>query len=395
MTYLVYGPTNAAGSLTEVLVKEDVSDLITNLFPLDTPLHQILMKVPMNNVFTEQPVDSYATTVNSGIVRTNASIAVNTGNAAPDTTYLQKPEGHTFATSTPFYPARLRSVAEIQGIQFAVSDTDRAMSQYGVGDRYTYEALKTTRSVVNNFETSFWWSLGTPPEGVDAEGGGSTVITTVRNTQGVMPWILVSGLQRDLVGLGSSTHTDGHGNEFGTANAALNASSSQAYDAAGLTLDQTMFKEQLMSKWWTNTGRTGGAVGFAGPKIKNLFSQFALTANGPVNERTLGAASKLIVDTVDYYETDFGLVSINLCRYLGIESQTTAIDLADTADVTVSWDESLVFMHPEYWNIGVVRGVTFTPLAKTGDFETGLVRGEQALICRNPMAGAAIVNAIP
>lgn len=395
MTYLVYGPTNAAGSLKEALVKEDVSDLITNLFPLDTPLTQVLSKTPMNNVFTEQPVDFYSTGVNSGIVRTNAGIAINTGNADPEGTFLQKPEGHTFTTSTPFYPARLKSVAEIQGIQFAVSDTDRAMSQYGIGDRYTYEALKTTRSVVNNFETSFWWSLGTPPEGVDADSdSGSAEITTIRNTQGLMPWILFSGLQRTKIGLAQATHIDGNGNEFGTNSAALNGSSSHAYDAAGLTLDQSMFKEQLMSPWWTNTGRTGGAVGFAGPKVKGLFSQFALTANGPVNERTLDAASKLVVDTVDYYETDFGLVSINLCRYLGIESQSTVVDQT-TGTTTVAWDESLVFIHPEYWNIGVVRGVTFTPLAKTGDFESGLVRGEQSLICRNPMAGAAIVNCIP
>ena len=150
----------------------------------------------------------------------------------------------------------------------------------------------------------------------------------------------------------------------------------------------------------TITGRQAGAVGFTGAKIKNLFSQFALTANGAINERTLDAASKRIVDTVDYYDTDFGVVSLNLCRYLNIAGQSVSIPTTNSSDgdgiaVTVPHDEILLFMQPSYFKIGIVRPITMSPLGKTGDFEQGLIRGEQGIICTNPQAGAAIVSCIP
>lgn len=382
--YTAYSPT--AVTQQELLVKESVEDLVTNLYPLDTPLHQILESRPMNSVFTEQPVDTFNT-----ITRTSA---VFSASASFGTTHA-KPEGFTYATTTPIYQAKLKSVAEIQGLQFGVSDTDRALSHWGMTDRFAYEALKCTQSVVNNFEMSFWWSPGTPAGGADLNSTGGDAIQFARQTQGLVHWICKSGLQRSKIGLAQATFTDGHGNEFGTNSAALNTgASSWAYDAGGLTLDQAMFKDNLMAQWYTITGRQAGAVGFTGAKIKNLFSQFALTANGAINERTLDAASKRIVDTVDYYETDFGVVSLNLCRYLNISGQSVSI-AQSTGSVTVPYDEVLLFMQPSYFKIGVVRPITMSPLGKTGDFEQGLIRGEKGIICTNPQAGAAIVSCIP
>ena len=389
-TYTVYSTT--AGTLNETLVKESVQDLITNLYPRDTPLQQVLEKAPMNNVFTEQPVDTFNT-----ITRTNA---VFSSSASFGSTHA-KPESFTYATTTPLFQGKLKSVAEIQGLQFGVSDTDRALSHYGMTDRFAYEALKCTQSVVNNFEMAFWWSPGSPAGGKDLNDTGLDAIQFARQSQGIVHWICKSGLQRSIQGLsGLSAFADGVGNVFGPSNPALNTgASSWAYNAGGLTLDQAMFKDNLMAQWYSITGRQAGAVGFTGAKIKNLFSQFALTANGAINERTLDAASKRIVDTVDYYETDFGVVSLNLCRYLNIAGSsvsitTTSSGAADT-NVTVPYDEVLLFMQPSYFKIGVVRPITMSPLGKTGDFEQGLVRGEQGIICTNPQAGAAIVNCIP
>jgi len=379
-TYTVWSTSAVGTAAQEALVKESVGDLITNLFPLDTPLQQILEKVPMNNVFTEQPVDSFG-----NITRTSAAFAANSGG----TSQLARQEGATYSTTTPRYPARLKSVAEIQGLQFAVSDTDRAMSQYGMVDRFAYEALKATEEVVNNFEMAFWWSPGTPPSGSDLDSGGGTV--PVRQTQGLVHWMAKSGLQRTKIGLGQSTFTDGHGNEFGTNSTALNLASSYCYDAAGTVLDDTMFKDNLMAQWYDLTGRQAGAMGFCGSKIKTLISRFALTANGNINDRSIDAASKRLVDAIDYYETDFGLVAINLCRYLNISGQSVSV-AQSSGSVTVPYNEVLLFMQPRYFNIGVVRPVYMSPLGKTGDFEQGLIRGEQALVCRNPQAVAGIVN---
>lgn len=387
-TYTVYDAAAVNSTIQESLVKESVGDLITNLFPLDTPLQQILEKVPMQHVYHQQPVDTF-----TGITRTSAVLA--TGSSP---TQLQRGEGATYTSSTPQYPKRLIScVAEIQGIQFSVSDTDRAMSQYGMVDRYAYEALKTTETVVNNFEHSFWWSPGSPPQGKDFDTDGGDVVVA-RQTQGLVHWICKTGLERSVVGLTANSFQDEHGNEFGDGGGAnptaLTNAMSWAYNAGGLVLDDTMFKDNLMAQWYSLTGRQAGAVGFCGAKIKNLISRFALTANGPVNDRTLAAAAKRIVDTVDYYETDFGVVSINLCRYLNIAGQSVAVTQSSSASVTIPYDEVLLFIQPEYFKIGVVRPIYMSAIAKTGDFESGLVRGEMGLMCRNPQAGAAIVNCV-
>jgi hypothetical protein len=385
-TYTVWSTSAVGSAAQEALVKESVGDLITNLFPLDTPLQQILEKVPMNNVFHEQPVDSFG-----NINRTSAAFATNSGGTAQ----IAKQEGATYTSTTARYPKRMIAcVAEIQGLQFAVSDTDRAMSQYGMVDRFAYEALKTTEEIVNNFEMSFWWSPGTPPSGSDLDSGGGVV--PVRQTQGLVHWMAKSGLQRTKIGLAQDSFTDGHGNNFGDTTdsySALNRASSYCYDAGGVVLDDTMFKDNLMAQWYDLTGRQAGAVGFCGSKIKTLISRFALTANGAINDRTLDAASKRLVDAIDYYETDFGVVAINLCRYLNISGQSVAVGYGPSSDtVTIPYNEVLLFMKPEYFKIGVVRPVYMSPLGKTGDFEQGLIRGEQGLLCRNPQAVAGIVN---
>lgn len=393
-TYTTWDTTAVGSAAQEALIKEDVGDLITNLFPLDTPLQQIIEKRPMGNVFADYPVDTF-----TGIVRTSAVLAASSGASST----FAKAEGATYTATTPAYPGRLKSVAEIQGRQIAVSDTDRAMNMYGISDRFTFEALKETQTVVNNFEHSFWWSAGSAPAGQDIDSGGGTVIA--RQTQGLMYWILKSGLERSKIGsngaspgvagTAAATLADGHGNNFGTGNTALNTSAlTWAYDANGTALDAGMFRDSLMNKWYTLTGRQAGATGFASPRVKGLFAQFALSVNGQINNRNIDAASKMVVDTVDWYETEFGVVSINMSRYLNLAGQTFAVSQS-TGSTTVAADEALVLIRPEYYKIGVVRGVYFSPLGKTGDLEQGIVRGEQAFMCMNPQAGTAIVNCIP
>lgn len=390
MTYTI-NHLDTASTLTELLRKENVEDLIVNLFPLDTPLHQTLETVSMGS-YIKTPVDTF----NSGLINRVSSVFGN-GTAGWATVNV-RPEGHTYTNYTEGYGQQMISgVTEIHGKSFSVSDSDRNEPLYGMTDRFAYEAMKATEAVVNEFEHSFWWSPGSTPGGIQVHTGGPAN-DIARRTQGVCYWVLASGLQRSKQGgtITEATHNDQHGNNFGTNDPTLNTGAATwAYDANGLTLDKAMFKDNLMAKWYDLTGRQAGAMGFCGAKIKNLFTEFSLTANGPINERTLEAAAKRVIDTVDFYETDFGTVSLNLCRYLNISGQSSVIDLTTVADVTVPWDEILIFIQPQYFRIGVKRPVYMSPLGKTGDFESGLIRGEKGIICRNPQAGAAVVNCLP
>jgi len=385
--FLLTDNTAVATAMNEATLKEQVQDLLINLFPLDTPLQQVCERINMNSTFMYQPIDTY----NSSDISRVSSVF----DAGGDWNAINaKPEGFTYSTATPQYTAKLKSVAEIQGRAFGVSGTERAVAMWGITDRYVLEALKKTQAVVNGYEMSFHWSPGTTEFGADLNTGGQA-IQTARQTQGLVHWIAKSGLQRSKIGLGQATLSDGHGNNFGTGGGALNAGASTwMYDAAGLPLDQAMFKDNLMAQWYTITGRQANKMGFCGTKIKNLFSQFALTANGAINERTLSAASKEVIDTVDYYTTDFGRVGLNLDRYLNIAGQSVTV-AQTTGSVVIPYDEVLVFIDPAYFKIGVLRPVTLEALGKTRDAEDGQVTGEQAFVCLNPQGGAGIVNCIP
>lgn len=381
-----------AGTVTtlpnEALLKEQVQDLLINLFPLDTPLQQILGRVQMQSVYEQQPIDTFPT----AMINRVSSVFSTGGSSFAD--IHAKPEGHTYVTGTPQFPAKLKSVAEIQGIQFGVSGTARAVSMYGITDRFALEALKATQAVVNNFEHSFHWSPGTAESGATLITG-SPAVDVARQTQGLVHWILKSGLQRSKLGLGVASAPDLSGNEFGTNSPALNTGASTwAFDAAGLGLDQAMFKDNLMSKWWDITGRQAGATGFTGSRLKGLFSQFALSVSGPINERKIDAASKRVVDAVDFYETDHGVIGMNLDRYLSIPSQSVTITQT-TGSTVVPYDEVMLLIDPKYFKIGVLRPISFHSIGKNRDADEGLVLGEQGFICLNPQAGVGLVNAIP
>ena len=389
--YVLWNQTDVTTAANEALLKEQVQDLLINLFPLDTPLWSLLGRVNMNSVFLSQPIDTYSTSY----INRAASVFARTGGSFEST--AAKPESYTYVSTTPQYAQRFKSVAEIQGKRFGVSGTDRAVAMYGITDRFTLEALKCTQALVNNFEYSFWWSPGSPETGAVLHTAGGATVDVARQTQGICHAVLRSGLQRSKQGgtITDATSTDGCGNEFGTNNSTLNTGAATwAYDAAGLPFDQAMFKDNMMSKWYDLTGIQAGAMGFMGTRMKNLFSQFAQTSNGSINERTIAAENRALIDTLDYYHTDTGMVGVNLSRYLNL-SQNHTVDLTTVADVTVAADEVALFIKKDFFKIGILRPIQLESLGKTRDAEDGQVTGECALVTLNPQGGVAIVNALP
>jgi hypothetical protein len=401
MVYTVFNTASAASDTPrESLLKENIDDSISNLFYTETPLTARLGKVSMPSTEWSQPIDTYSTAASGGLIQRLSSVFAASGTAS-NLVNLASPEGHTYTAYSEAFQAKMKSIAEIQGRQFSVSGTDRAVATWGMKDRFTYEAMKAAKAVACNFEWSYWWSPGKTSGGADLDtgGGGGAPFYIARQTQGLVHSICASGLQRSIVGLGQATHLDGAGNNFGTTGGALNAGASTwAYNAAGQPLDQDMFKNNLQAQWYALTGKMSGCEGFCGGRLKNYFSSFALSANGLINTRNVDAGSKKVTDTLDLYETDYGPVSMTLSYYLNIPGLSVTVTLTGEpggTDIAFPYDEVMVLIHPEFWKIGVVRPITMTALAKTGDFEPCLVVGEQGLLTTNPQGGTALVNAVP
>lgn len=383
--FMVWPTASVGSAANETLLKEAVSDVMSNLFPLDLTLHQMFSRIGMQNVEQNFTLDYFSTAL---INRASSVFDASSGGAST----FAKPEGHTYTDRTPEWQDKIKSVAQIYGSQFSVSRTEQAMSTYAIADRVVHETMKTLKALMNMQEFSYWWSPGTPTSGSDLDSVGTLAI---RQTQGLAHWICKSGLQRSKIGVRTGTLVDGHNNNFGSSSSvALGNSASWCYDAGGVALDQSMFKDNLMAPWYRNTGEQSGAMGFASARVKNLISTFANTAVGAINTRNIGADARALIDTIDTYETDFGPVHIALARNLELPGQSVSISQS-TGSTTVLYDECLFLLKPEYFAIGEVSPLTIEPLGKVGDFKQWLAVGEAGLICRNPSAAAGIVNCVP
>lgn len=397
-TYTVWDTAAATATINEALVKESVEPQIYDLFPEDFALSRRLKRVSMMSTFHEVPIKNLA----SRVTRTSAVVTPATTFPAALNNGAARVEGAAFATGTPQYPARLKSVSQINGEAFAVSKTDRAVSHHAIGDRFTAETIEMLRKTANDRELALWWSPGTPPQGaeLDTDTAGAHV---ARQTQGLMHWILKTGLQRSgaggAAGLATAgTFPDGHGNEFGSTNAVLNNTMTYAYHANGLPLDRTMLTQNVLSPYWNLCNAGEMLLGFVSTKVRPLFVSFALPNGQLVNERNVDASGFTTYDRVDVYKTDNFTIQLVNSRYLSIPSQTSTIVVdtgGSTANVTVPWDECLVLINPEYFAVGEVRPLGFTPVAQQlVDADQGIVSCESGMICYNPQGGTAVVDCV-
>lgn len=394
MTYVLYdGATSTTAQA--VLAKENVDDVISNLFPLDYPLQQWLERVPMGPTpYKEFPVDTF-----SGITRTSASVAMDADQAGNDTVVKYEGEDATDITDT--YEHKIRAVAEIHHKSFKASGTVQAADFHGITDPYAYSAYKRTEEVASDFELRFWHGKGTTPAGAvvtDFASGASangirdgSGAAFPRQTQGIFNWIVRTGLERTTSGVGA-TFYNAHGEVLKSS--AVGNYCSYAYDLNGQNMTRDNFRSKLMQPWQAIGGRPDGCVLFCGGQMKQLFSDFAQSVTGQVNQRNIPAESKTIVDTVDVYVTDYGTHYVNYSRYLDDDEVSLYNTTSAGSNISAAWNEAIIAIMPSYWKIGVFRGIGLAKLAKVGDADRGMVVGEMGLICRNPIAGAALINGL-
>ena len=159
-----------------------------------------------------------------------------------------------------------------------------------------------------------------------------------------------------------------------------------------------MLTDMVLGPAWRNGMQIENSILLVGQRGKSAIVEFALTPNGPINERNIAAYDKMFVDTLDAIETPMGTVWVNLDRYMDLPGETLAIDntaltpTPGTADITIPCDEVIAVIMPEYYKIGILRGASFRPLSSDGDFTFGMVVGEETVITRNPLAGTGCSN---
>ena len=109
---------------------EDVSDVIFNVSPFDTPLLTMARKSKADATYTEWPIESLA--------------AVDTANA--------NIEGDDATTDTSTTPSRVGNCCQLVDKAFQISTTQQAIRKYGVSDEWAHQKVKYGRALKNDME---------------------------------------------------------------------------------------------------------------------------------------------------------------------------------------------------------------------------------------------------
>ncbi len=281
--------SNPYVSGSETLLREDLSDLISNLHPAEAPLHTALEHIPITQRRPEYGWDKF---------KLNRTIAATSSQA--------RAEAATVVVNTPVYPEGLRLSLRSTTPGIEVSETDRASLIAGIPDPFEYRAYLALVEVVNDQEMAMMW------------GAGSLATAATRLSQGMVKWIAYSGLERQH---GTATGvTDVHGVQI-TSDFFANF-----YNANGSNLDRSILNNKILGDAWTNGFQVDNCIGFCGQRLKNLVAEFAQSANGTLNERVVPAYDKMFVDTLDAIQTPMGVIWINLNRYLEISGETLTVN---------------------------------------------------------------------
>lgn len=338
-----YDAYEAGGTtLTGLSNREDLSDIIYNIAPTETPFLMLAGRGTARNAKTEWLTDTLT--------------------AAASNFQL---EGESYDGTTVVPPTRLFTYTQITARAVTITGTQEAIDKAGRTREMAYQLTLRSKELKRDMERHAV-GFATTAEASTLGGGvaqGSTypntlgTVTAGRTTASVGSWIfsnLDGGAGDTEIGTTLGQIDTGDTHEPGTARALLESSVKagirDAWTAGGNpgTILVDAFNKQVISSF------TGGATRFDRSEDKKL------------------------VTAIDVYVSDFGDHTVVPDRF--IETQ-------NASDGT-----SCYILDMNYWAINYLRPFQQTPLAKTGDAETRLLLVEWGICAKNESASAQVID---
>jgi len=90
------------------------------------------------------------------------------------------------------------------------------------------------------------------------------------------------------------------------------------------------------------------------------------------SQKNIESFAKKLVQSVDIYESDFGIQRIILSRYMPAKA--------------------ICMLQKDMWSVAMLRPVKHTPLAKVGSARRGMVESEWTLVSYNEAASGKLFN---
>jgi hypothetical protein len=311
-------PTNTFATYEAVGNREDLSDVIYRIDPTDTP-------------FMTACEREKATAVNHEW-QTQALAAADTSNAVL--------EGDDATTDAVTPTVRLGNICQISDKVARVTGTQRAVEHAGRDDELAYQEMLKGLELKRDMESILVGANQAKVTGND---------TTARKTASILSWI--------------KSNTDkGAG---GSDPAAADGTGSRT-DGTQRAFKESQLKTVLQSIW--NSGGKPDTI-FTGGFNKQTFSTFTGRAT-PMED----TKAKRIVAAVDFYESDFGRLSVTPNRFMRAR------------DVLV--------LQSEMWAVAFLNGrrMLSIPLARTGDSERRQMLSEYALVARNEKSSGGVFD---
>jgi|GEM_PF-841513 len=345
---------NAGG---QKLMKEDVSDIIYNISPTDTPFMSSCKRGSTKNTLFQWNLDKLADAkVQDGVLEGERADGAAT--LATDSV-LQVPQEKN-------YTQIFRKLVEASG-------TIEAVDLYGRKSEMAYQMAKKSQEIKRDIETTLL-GLSNAPVGIrllttdmgagaDANDGATGIARVTRNFANIV---------------------DTHQLIDSTSPATIDATSTVVSGGAVPGTPDLMSPaviDKVMRKMW----EIGADFDFAipSPKTMEAIADFAISAGPGLSGRFRDSGqAKKVVNVVDVYVSPYGEISMVLDRFM---------PPADPVDTT-SVGNVMYFIDPKQLELKYLRSFSTINLAKMGDSEKKMIIAEFGLVVKAPQGCGILYN---
>ena len=316
-------------------IREDISDLISDISPTTTPFQSNIGSRDATNTYFEWQTDSLATASATPVV-----------------------EGQDLSAFTAVTPTvRLGNYTQINMVDFIISGTEQRVDKAGRASEIGYQAAKAAKELKRNIEVACLLN------GVGAVVGATA---TARVTAGFPCWLKTNETSTNVTAPSYSGSTP--------------TGAAQVWKAFGTP---TAFTEAMLKTTMQECYESGGepSMLMVGPFNKTQVSGFSGIASSRYNVD--GAEPSVIIGAADIYVSDFGNLSVVPNRFF-----TSVID-AGAGSLMNNW---AFLIDPDEVKVANLRPYTIETLAKTGDADKRMILREWGLQVNNEKAHGVVAG---
>ena len=325
-------PTNTFETYGAKGIREDLSNVIYNISPVETPLFSNAGRETATNTYFEWQVDTLAPASLS-----NAQL-----------------EGDDASIDTVQATSRVGNYTQISRKTVSVAGTLEAVDKAGRRSELAYQLAKKSKELKRDMEAMACQN------NVASAGSASAARTT-------------AGFETWMNSLGNDDGTNTANSNRGTGGADPVYSGGGAPSAAPTDGTQRLFTEAMLKdvvQQIYQNSVTAPPILMVGPHNKQVVSTFAGVAT--TRYQLTKPETTAIIGAADIYVSDFGELTVVPNRF--------------------QRERSALFFNPEYVSIAYLRNFQQFELAKTGDSEKRELLVEWGLKVHNPAAHGIVAD---